>query len=117
MHIRKILTVVLIAASLSAVADFRTITRAYEIRLSNLRVPVTSTGSLIFKQCDDCENIVALMTNRTQFIVNGKTVNIRDFRKNVFQVRDRRHEPVIIKHHLETDTITSIRVDLATTAD
>ena len=98
--------------SLAANAEFRTITRAYEIALSDMRVPGTSSGSLIFKKCADCESQVVLMTNRTQFIVNGQDVGIKEFRKNIFRVRDRRREVIIVKHHLESDTITSLRVTL-----
>jgi hypothetical protein len=102
----------LLTIGLSANAEFRTITRAYEIALSDLRVPGTASGSLIFKKCADCDSQVILMSSRTQFIVNGESVGIKEFRKNVFRVRDRRREVIIVKHHLESDTITSLRVTL-----
>ena len=102
----------LLTFGLSANAEFRTVTRAYEIALSDLRVPGTASGSLIFKKCADCDSQVILMSGQTQFIVNGESVGIREFRKTVFRVRDRRWKMVVVKHHLESDTITSLRVSL-----
>ena len=102
----------LLTISLSATAEFRTITAAYEISLSNLRIPGSAAGSLIFKKCADCDSQVVLMSSRTQFIVNGQSVDLKEFRKNIFTVRDRSREMVVVKHHLESDTITSLRVSL-----
>jgi hypothetical protein len=108
---KKILIAFLLCISLPVLAEFTTVVRAYEIALSDLRVPVASSGSLLFKQCAACETNNALMTHNTQFIVNGRSVGLKEFRKSVFQVKDRR-KPVIIMHHLQSDTITSLRVTL-----
>jgi len=112
MHIRKIVLALLVSLSLPAAAEFKTIERAYEIALSNFRVPVTQNGALIFRQCDDCEPKVIRMTPNTAFVVNGEPVTLKEFRKSVFQVRDRAAETIIVRHHLESDTITRVRVRL-----
>ena len=39
MQLQKLLVLVLLGLSLVAAADFRTITEAYEVDLSNLRLP------------------------------------------------------------------------------
>ena len=52
------------------------------------------------------------MTRHTQFLVNGQAVELKEFRKSVFQVRERDTKAVIIKHHLANDTITSLNVVL-----
>ncbi len=108
MHIRKTLMVLLVSLSLTAAADFVTVEQAYEVALSDLKVPVASTASLIFKECANCETKHIRMTHDTQFIVNGKSVGLRKFRKNVFQVRERKSEIITITHHLQTDTVTSL---------
>ncbi len=110
MHIRRIFTSLLVCISLSAAAEFTTIELAYEIALSDLKVPAASTASLMFKECSNCETKIVRMTRDTQFIVNGKSVGLKKFRKNVFQVRDREAETIIVNHHLESDTITSLSV-------
>lgn len=112
MHIRSIFAALLLCISLSAAAEFTTVELAYEIALSNLKVPTASTASLMFKECDDCETKIIRMTHATQFIVNGKSVGLRKFRKNVYQVRDRDAATIIVKHHLESNTITSLSAAL-----
>jgi hypothetical protein len=112
MHIRKLLVTLLMTFSLSAAADFVTVEEAYEVALSDMTTPVTSTGSLVFKECEDCDSRMIRMTRNTRFVVNGRTVDLKEFRKQVFQIRDRSHVPVTIMHHLESDTITSVSVSL-----
>jgi hypothetical protein len=112
MHIRKLLVALLMTFSLSAAADFVTVEEGYEVALSNMTTPVTNTGSLIFKECDDCDSRMIRMTSNTRFIVGGRTVDLKEFRKQVFQVRDPDKVAVTIMHHLETDTITSVSVSL-----
>ena len=112
MHIRKLLVALLMTFSLSATADFITIEEGYEVALSDMTVPVISTGSLIFRECEDCDAKSIRMTRNTRFIVSGRTVELKEFRKQVFQVPDRTRVPVTIMHHLESDTIVSISVAL-----
>ena len=112
MHIRKLLVALLMTFSLTAAADFITTEEGYEVALSDMTTPVTSTGQLVFKECADCESKAIRMTRNTRFIVNGRTVDLKEFRKQVFQVHDRSRVPVTIMHHLESDTITYVSVSL-----
>ena len=108
MEFRKLVAVLLVSVSMSATADFTTLELAYEISLRDLTVPVTSSGSLIFKECADCETKLVRMTRNTRFVVNGENVGLKEFRKNVYKVRDRESEIIIVLHHLESNTITSL---------
>jgi len=112
MHIRKLLVAVLMSLSISAAAEFVTVELSYELALSDMTTPVTSSGSLVFRECGDCDSRSIRMTPNTQFIVNGRTVKLKEFRTQVFQVSDRQHVPVTVKHHLESDTVVSVSVSL-----
>ncbi len=112
MIFRKIFMAALMCLSMSAVADFTTVELAYEIRLSNLNVPVSSSSALIFKTCGDCEFKKVRMTRDTRFVVNGENVGLKEFRKRVLQVRDRDEETIIVRHHLESDVITALQASL-----
>lgn len=112
MHIRNLLVALLMTFSLSAVADFVTVEEGYEVALSDMTTPVTSSGSLVFKECADCDSRMIRMTRNTRFIVNGQTVGLKEFRKRVFQVSDRDRVAVTVMHHLESDTVTSVSVNL-----
>ena len=112
MHIKKLLLASIICFSLPAAGDFTTIERAYEIALSDFTVPVTQNGSVMFRQCADCDTKIVRMTPATNFIVNGEVVELKEFRKSVFQIHDRARTTVIVMHHLQSDTITALSVNL-----
>lgn len=102
----------MLAISLPAAADFVLVAPAYEIRLSNFVVPVTKSGTVTFRRCNECEPQVVRMTRDTVFKVNGKPVKLKEFRQIVFQVKDRSRETIVVKHHLQSDTIVSVSVKI-----
>lgn len=112
MNIKTLLAVTLICLGLTAAAEDRIITLAYEITLSDFNAPVTANGGVTFKECADCEQIRTRVTPATRYAINNKTVRLEDFRKAVGQVRDRDDHLVIVLHHLESDTIKSLNVSI-----
>lgn len=112
MNIGKTLMAALMCVSMSAAAEMTLVDAAYEIALSNLTVPVSSSASLMFKECADCDRMTVHMNRKTRFLVNGKDVGLKKFRKSVYQIRHRDTKMVVIRHHLESDTITSVSVTL-----
>lgn len=112
MTIRNIFLAALLCISLPAFAQYRTVVKAIELSLDSIQVPVTTNGSLIFKECADCSSRMIPMTSGTRFVVNGKDVGLKEFRKIVFGVRDRENEMLVVMHHLESNTVTSVIVDI-----
>ena len=112
MNIKTLLAVTLICLGLSAAAEDRIISVAYEVALSDFRAPVTAHGGADFKPCGSCERIIVRVTPATRYSINNKTVRLEDFRKAVGQVRDRDDHLVIVLHHLESDTIKSLNVSI-----
>ncbi len=112
MKTAKILLSLMIFWSFSATADFTTISRAYEIMLSDFTVPATPSSGVMFRQCSDCDTMTVRVTPQTLYVINGKAVTLKEFRRQIFQVRDRTNEMVIVKHHLESDTVESVSVSL-----
>ena len=112
MSIRKLLTIALLVMSLPVAAEFTTVSLAHEVALSNVRVPATPSSGVQFRLCDDCDSIILRVTPHTRYLVNGEVVELKEFRANVFNIRDRSSQLVIIKHHLETDTVESISVHI-----
>jgi hypothetical protein len=110
MHIRTILASMLLGLSLSAAAEFTTIERAYEVPLSLLRVPASTSGTVVFSECAECESFRVPVTGNTEFVINGKAVLLRDFRKSLFRIRDRQSEIITVRRHLQSNTITAITV-------
>jgi hypothetical protein len=112
MKIKGLLTLALWAISLSAAAQFTTVAPAYEIALSNFRAPATQSGGLAFRECDSCELQQLRVTPTTAYSVNGRSVLLKDFRKALRSADDRDAVTVIVKHHLESDTVVSVAVSI-----
>ena len=113
MNIRKSLICALLVVSLPAVAEFtQTVSMAYELALSEIRVPATPNSGLIFKECASCDMITVRVTANTQYIVNGRSLPLKEFRKAGFQVTNRDRTAVTVLHHLESDTIVSVTVKI-----
>ena len=95
-----------------ATADIRTITLASEISLSEFRVPASVNGVASFKKCESCELQVVSVTRDTRYEFNHRVVTLQDFRSSLSTVTNRERETVIVMHHLESDVITSISLNL-----
>ena len=112
MHSRKLLVLVLLGLSLAAAADFRTITEAYEVDLSDLRLPGSENGTLTFKQCSDCEAQILRVTGKTRYLINDRDFALAEFKEQLRRVRNRKTEAATVMHHPESNTITAINVNL-----
>ncbi len=110
MQLRKLLVLVLLALSLAAAADFRTITEAYEVNLSDLRLPGSENGTLTFKQCSDCEAQTLRVTGKTRYVLNDRDFALAEFKEQLKGVRNRKDQIVSVLHHLESNTIKAIKV-------
>jgi hypothetical protein len=110
MHIRKLLVLVLLGLSVAAAADFRTITEAYEVALSDLRLPGSENGTLTFKQCSDCEAQILRVTGKTRYLINDRDFALAEFKKQLKRIRNRNDQNVAVLHHLESNTIKAVKV-------
>ncbi len=110
MQLRKLLILVLLGLSLAAAADFRTITEAYEVNLSDLRLPGSENGTLTFKQCSDCEAQTLRVSGKTRYLLNDRDFALAEFKEQLKGVRNRKDQIVSVLHHLESNTIEAIKV-------
>ena len=110
MKIRHILIAAILSISLPAAAEFTTIAEAYELALSDVRVPATPSSGIVFKTCDDCDMQVVRVTPNTEYRINGKSYPLKEFRKRVFDIHDRAATAVTVLHHLEADIVLSVSV-------
>lgn len=113
MNILKTMTLSLIlAVSLPAAADFNTVDLAYEIALSEFRMPTSNNSKLSFRECDDCVIHTYRVTIETQYLLNRTPMDLADFRKRLLTVRNRDEKLVIVMRNLESNTIISVTVSL-----
>jgi len=112
MNSKTLLIIALLGLSFSAAADFTTVSRAYEIGIENFRAPITRHGVAAFKTCDSCDQLSVRATADTRYVVNGKSVTLRKFRDALVLAGGNINAPVIVLHHLESDTLVSISVKI-----
>jgi hypothetical protein len=110
MQIRRLLVLTILGLSLSAAADFRTITEVHEVNLIFLRLPTSANGTLSFADCTDCNAQTIRVTVATRYTLNGRDVMLADFRKAVSGIRNRADQIIDVYHHLESDTVIRVNV-------
>lgn len=110
MNFRKLLTVLLIASSVPAAADFVTVVEAYEVQLADLRLPGNTNGTLAFKACAECEYQTVRVTAATRYVANNRAFSLQDFRVEMAGVPSPEDQSVTVLHHLESDTITAVKL-------
>ena len=109
---RLFIALALLCLTVAAAAQGRIHSLALEIPVSEFRAPVTTNGAATFKECRDCETKIVRVTPNTAYVVNGSRVRLEAFRQTIAEVDDREGTPVIVLHHLESDTIVSLSVSL-----
>ena len=112
MHIQRLLVLVLLGLSLSAAADFRTTTEVWEVELIYLRLPATEGGTRAFSRCADCDVQTLRATAATRYVLNNRNVTLADFRKAIGRIINRKDTIIDVSHHLESNTVTKVRVKL-----
>jgi hypothetical protein len=110
MRFAILLATISFALSVPGMAQFRTIAEAYEVRLSDLRLPQSEGGTVAYKTCDACAYESKLVSDDMQWILDGRSLPFEDFRRGVATVSDRENTPVMVLHHLESDRVTRVSV-------
>lgn len=95
-----------------ATADFKTVERANEVRLSEFRLPASLNGIATFKPCGACDMQAVSVSAETRYRLNDQFVSLPEMRRLLATVSNRDRKTVIVMHHLESDLITQISVRL-----
>lgn len=112
MKLRLFITAMMLGLTLPAAADFKTIAEAYEVALSEIRLPQSESGTIAFRPCAGCDFQTRRIDGSTRWLINGEAVSLDRFRATVRRVADRKTEAVTILHHLERNRVTEVSVYL-----
>lgn len=110
--IRLFTLAVFLFAGQTAMADFKTVTRANEVRLNEFRLPASVNGIASFKACGACGTQTVSVNAETRYLLNDKYVSLPEMRRSLALVSNRDRKAVIVMHHLESDLITQISIRL-----
>ena len=109
---RLLLIGLAVFTSAAALADFRTIVRANEVILSELQLPASANGIVAFRGCGACDRLSVSVSDATQYVLNGRVVSLSELRRSLATVSNREKGTAIVMHHLESDLVTRISIDL-----
>ena len=111
MKIKIIITALALCLALPAAAEFRTIQKAYELRLSNVRLPQSPGGTISFKKCGECPYETKRLASDVIWRINGQVTTQSEFTARVAEL-DRPEQILTVRHHLERDRVTRISVSI-----
>jgi hypothetical protein len=112
MKYRIIITALIMVFTLPALADFVTISRAYELEPELVNIPLSPSSSMLFSNCSGCEITSGQLTTQTRFSVDAKTVDFDEFCDAMRLAKQSEHSGIFLQHHLESNTIVSVSVSL-----
>jgi biopolymer transport protein ExbD len=107
-----ILAAALISLILPVAAQSSTEQQAYEVALSQIRLPRNTNGTIAFKECNDCEFKTKRVSAQTSYLLDGRAVKLEKFRSAMKRVQDRENEVVTILYHLKENRVTTVSVYL-----
>ena len=112
MKTKLLIAAALLFVTLPAAADFTTVQEAYEIALSDLRLPRDASGTIPLKECESCDYVSVRVGADTRYTLNGKAMPLKEFREALSLVEDRDDQPVTVLRHLERNQVTAVFVNL-----
>jgi len=112
MKFKVLIIVALFSLALPAAADFVQVQEAYEIAVSDLRLPRGAGGTIAFKECEKCEYRRIRVGADIAYRLNGKAVPLKKFRAALRRVENRENHPATVLHHLERNQVTAVSVYL-----
>lgn len=112
MKFKVLMTAVLLSLALPAAADVNVVQRAYEIALSDMRLPRAHSGTIAFKECEKCNYVRLRVGEDTRYKIDGKAMPLKKFREALRLIENREDQPVTVLHHLERNQVTAVSVYL-----
>ena len=112
MKFKVLMTAALLALAMPVAAEYKVVQEAYEVALSDLRLPRAEGGTIAFKECDSCQYVRVRVGADTEYRLNGKAVPLAEFRAAVSGVAKPREEAVTVLRHVERNQVAVISVNL-----
>lgn len=94
--------------SSTAFADDVPITKTFEVSINSVRLPVSTSGTVSLRECDDCDYHAIRVTPNTHYKINGKNLRLPAFRKAVLDLKLRGDRTVNVMRDDATNTVVSV---------
>ena len=77
------ITVLMLTFSSIAMSQSGPQVTIYEVLLNNFGMAESASGSVGFKECDDCDYQLLRLTQRSTFMIDGRYMRFDDFREAI----------------------------------
>lgn len=104
-----LLTSALFAASV-AYSDTHPATRTFEALATTVRMPVSASGTITLRECDDCEVQSIRVTPDTQYRINEQSMPLEQFRHAIRDLQNNGAHVVNVRRDEASQTVASIFV-------
>lgn len=113
MKLRNITFLILLSICGIAHGQIVTLIEAVEVSRSNISVPTSGNGRLMFKPCAgecDAKFIAVRLTPETRYFVDQKSVDFLGFRAAFFNSRRGNDDYALVSYEKESNTATSVNL-------
>jgi hypothetical protein len=94
-----------------AIAAPPAIQEAYEVPVKNLTLPANEFGSVILRECDDCDRVTLRVEGDTRYVFDGRAMTLKAFRAAVLNMGGRDEAVGTVVYRLEDNRVRQIVVD------
>ncbi len=83
---------------------------AFELDLTQLRLPSFSTDQMTIKECDDCETRTVRVDNKTTYHLGGQSMDLNEFLRATSLLGEKQENMVTVFYLPESLVVTRIVV-------
>lgn len=110
MKIKMIFTALLLSLSITAAAQLKDPGAAYEVKMTDVRLPTSEVGTIGYKPCGECDFETRRVNRSTIWEFNGERMTLEKFRHRVSQVDRSLNVPVQVLHDFTSNQVTKVWV-------
>ena len=93
-----------------AMAATPAVEEAYEVRVSDLTLPTNDFGSVILRQCAQCDFVTLRVDGGTQYLFQGRSLPLKEFRAAVLNSKGKEKAAATVVYRLENERVRLIEV-------
>lgn len=110
---KTIKTFAIAAALLFSLATFAQSlppSKTFEISIFSVRMPVSESGTISIRECEDCDYHSIRVTPQTQYLINDHAMTLEQFRQALTEMRQRGDTTVNVQRDDTSNTVVTVRV-------
>lgn len=108
--IKTLAIALILGCSISAGAQSLPMTKTFEVSIFSVRMPVSESGTISIRECEDCDYHSLRVTPDTQYLINDKALKLDKFRQALAEMRQRGDTTVNVKRDDTSNTVVNVRV-------